>query len=71
MTYLPHQQRVVDEKRELDVKLDALRMFIFHNEVFNTLPAEDQQLLRDQRMVMSSYSHILCMRIDRFSSQST
>ena len=53
------------------MKLNALRMFIFHNEVFNTLPAEDQQLLRDQRMLMSSYSHILCMRIDRFNSPST
>lgn len=38
MSQPPYQQRVVEEKSELDEKLEKLRDFIFHNPVFRTLP---------------------------------
>jgi uncharacterized protein len=66
--YAPHQQRVIDEKRELDEKLAKLSSFIdtpgsiFHRD----LPDAERQRLYDQRAVMSHYSQILGERIAAF-----
>ncbi len=61
----PHQQRVVDEKKELDEKISKLETFT-QGELFSTLDKDDQTLLSQQLDVMNSYSEILGKRIERF-----
>lgn len=62
----PHQQRVVDEKAELDEKLTKLVAFIAENPIFKTLDEAEQHRLRLQRDYMQSYSNILGERIAAF-----
>lgn len=62
----PHQQRIIDEKTELDSKASALSNFIGTNEVFNSLDQEEQDRLREQCEVMWQYSEILGARIAGF-----
>ena len=66
----PHQQRVVDEKKELDVKLGALNGFIKSSPIFEKLAAEDRGLLEIQCHLMGAYSKVLDARIARFGVQS-
>lgn len=62
----PHQQRVVDEKTELDKKAVALSDFIGNSPIFETLDPAEQELLREQNDVMWLYSSILGARIAAF-----
>ncbi|WP_442959307.1 crAss001_48 related protein [Providencia sp. PROV036] len=61
----PHQQRVVDEKTELDDKITKLAAFI-GSDTYKTLEHEDQALLSGQLNHMCSYSETLSLRIERF-----
>ncbi len=63
----PHQQRVVDEKSELDKKATALSNFIGENPIFPTLDAAEQERLKEQCEVMWQYSEILGARIAAFA----
>lgn len=63
----PHQQRVVDEKAELDTKATALSKFIGENPIFATIDAAEQERLREQCEVMWQYSEILGARIAAFT----
>ena len=67
MEYAPHQQRVVDEKAELDERRGKLDTFIQSNYTFVTLSAEEQSLLKQQRAAMTGYSDILGKRIELFA----
>jgi len=62
----PHQQRVIDEKRELDERAGKLRSF-FGTAIFGTLDDAEQQRLQQQAAVMATYSDILEERIAAFS----
>ena len=62
----PHQQRVVDEKTELDAKANALSQFIGNSPIFETLDAAEQERLKEQNDVMWKYSEILGARIAAF-----
>ena len=62
----PHQQRVVDEKTELDAKAKALSDFIGNSDIFPTLDAAEQERLKEQNDVMWQYSEILRKRIEAF-----
>ncbi len=62
----PHQQRVVDEKTELDKKAKALSEFIGNSPVFLTLDSAEQERLKEQNDVMWQYSEILGARIAAF-----
>lgn len=62
----PYQQRVVDEKAELDKKLQALNGFIGTN-IFEALPAAERARLRNQSAAMATYSEILGDRIAAFT----
>lgn len=62
----PHQQRVVDEKTELDEKLDKLKTFIETSPVFKSLHTDERRRLGRQFDVMAEYSSILSQRIDAF-----
>ena len=61
----PHQQRVVDEKRELDDRREKLMAF-FSTPIFHGLPESEQIRLERQAVAMRSYSEILGERIAAF-----
>lgn len=59
----PHQQRVVDEKYELDERLAKLTTFIFENPLFKKQSNLEKQLMHRQRLLMSG---VLASRIALF-----
>lgn len=65
--YAPHQQRVLDEKAELDGRLTKLDAF-FGTSIFNGLDEEERERLAAQSRVMGEYSAILGDRIAAFTA---
>lgn len=67
-TMQPHQQRVVNEKAELDSKLENLLTFIGagRGTIFSTLVTEERERLTTQARLMREYSDILADRIAAF-----
>jgi hypothetical protein len=65
----PFQQRVVDEKKELDERLAKLNDF-WNNPIFGTLPDAEKVRLEKQSLLMQSYSEILGERIAAFDDSS-
>lgn len=61
----PYQQRVADEKDELDEKLHALENFI-DSPKFLELDRGERQRLTRQATLMAQYSDVLGERIDAF-----
>lgn len=62
----PHQQRVVDEKTDLDIKLSALNSFM-NGDKFHVLCDEPERIrLIEQSNAMTKYSKILGERIACF-----
>lgn len=61
----PHQQRVVDEKQELDEKREKLGAFK-NTDLFASLPWQEQERLNTQAHVMTMYSAVLGARIAAF-----
>lgn len=61
----PHQERVVEEKKALDLKLSMLDDFL-DSESFVNLDGTEQYLLRKQAQYMQSYSDTLRDRIELF-----
>lgn len=61
-----YQERVIEEKQELDKKIEKLVLFI-NSDKFLSLSREDAALLLDQQIAMTTYSQILKERIARFS----
>lgn len=61
----PHQQRVLDEKAELDDRSTKLQAF-FSNPIFSGLPADEQDRLQKQAIAMQAYSEVLGERIANF-----
>lgn len=61
----PFQQRVLDEKRELDEKLEKLMAFI-RGPVFETIAPDEQERLKRQSHHMDLYSGVLAERISEF-----
>jgi hypothetical protein len=64
-TMQPHQQRVVDEKTELDEKSSKLNAF-FNTAVFDKLSSEEQDRMHRQYELMVQYSAVLGERIAAF-----
>lgn len=64
----PHQQRVVDELRELSDRREKLQAFIAgaSNGVFEKLPSDEKERMRHQKDIMVQYEDILKERIDHF-----
>lgn len=60
----PYQQRVIQERNDLDWRLGNLVAF-FASVRFAFLPEEDRKLLKRQADVMAEYSRILSIRIAR------
>lgn len=61
----PHQQRVMDEERDLQSKIVALGKFI-GGEIFAGLEQAEQHRLVVQLHVMQQYRAILRQRIEAF-----
>ena len=66
---LPHQQRVVDEKLELDAKIGKLKDFINESPIFEKLSHNEQKRLQKQYIYMDNYSDILGFRINAFGTE--
>lgn len=60
-----HQNRVIDEKLELDGKLSRLKGFIL-SDVFSNLPDDEKSRLIRQAAIMGKYSDVLGERIVAF-----
>lgn len=62
----PYQERVVQEKKELDEKIGKLDMFRYGS-VYLTLSEEERLRLTRQFVHMKDYSDVLGERIAAFS----
>jgi hypothetical protein len=62
----PHEQRVVDEKTELDEKIGKLCDFIGSSKIYKGLPEDERSRLTVQLHYMQGYSHILHERVKSF-----
>lgn len=62
---LPHQERVVVEKVELDDRLSRLRTFL-HSDAFCGVAENEKTRLYKQEHIMTLYSAILADRIAAF-----
>ncbi len=60
-----YQERVVEEKRELDEKVAKLGAFM-STEPFAVLPVEEQGRMNRQRALMECYGNVLGERIEAF-----
>lgn len=63
---ISYQQRVVNEKAELDLKLNNLRDFLMLDS-YKALSVNEQVLLRLQNTYMQEYSSVLNERILLFN----
>jgi hypothetical protein len=61
----PHQHRVIDEKAELDARLEKLHTFL-HGDLYHTLEHAEQLRLCRQAIAMREYANILGERIAAF-----
>jgi len=59
------QKRVLEEKVELDSRLEQLQSFL-RGDIFACLPDDDQSRLERQAIIMAKYSSILRERIHYF-----
>ena len=62
----PHQQRVIDEKAELDKKREKLGAFK-NTDTFLSLPWQEQERLNTQAHIMTMYSTVLGAHIASFA----
>lgn len=68
--YLPHQQRVLTERDELDAKLIKLETFL-NTPLFDDLDEAEQGRLNRQYQAMLDYSTVLAERIEAFAPKAT
>ena len=61
-----HQQRVIDEKAELDDNATKLSAFIGENPLFEKLDAAERERMKVQNDLMWQYSEVLGQRIAAF-----
>lgn len=63
----PHELRVVEERKELQIKVEALEEFLKSN-MFENLSQTQQDLLIQQLLHMTKYSLVLATRIYLFEN---
>ena len=63
-----YQQRVVDEKSELDDKRKKLEEFLY-TDTFVSLNDGERGLLQTQYILMGNYSDVLQSRIEGFNEE--
>ena len=65
----PHQERVINELKELELKITNLTSFITSSTIYTTLDVKEQTLLSNQKDKMIEYSNILKERILSFANE--
>ena len=65
----PHQERVINELEELELKITNLTSFITSSTIYPTLDVKEQTLLSNQKDKMIEYSNILKERILSFAHE--
>ena len=65
----PYQLRVIEEQKELQIKLDALKLFL-DKECPENIDSDDWYLLEQQFDAMCRYNDILKKRIFWFNTPS-
>ena len=65
----PHQERVINELKELELKITNLTSFITSSTIYPTLDITEQELLVNQKDIMIEYSNILKERISSFTNE--
>ena len=64
----PHQQRVIEEKADLDAKIAKLADFIVLSAAYKHLGYAEKDRLNRQHAAMRTYSGVLRERIEAFES---
>lgn len=67
MDFTPHEQRVIDEHRDLTEKLNKLRAF-FDTPTFSLFTEAEQMRMRAQAVFMDGYQNMLRERISAFKA---
>ena len=57
------KEKLVEEKKDLDGKLDRLNSFLENKELSGEVDETHKELLIEQSKIMTEYSHILRKRI--------
>ena len=65
----PHQERVINELKELELKITNLTSFITSSIIYPTLDIKEQALLVNQKDKMIEYSNIIKERISSFTNE--
>lgn len=63
--YPSHVQRMIDEYKELDDRINKLASFINTNPIFETLQNEEREDMKAQLMWMHKYINVLANRLRR------
>lgn len=63
----PYQQRVIEEKTELDDKINKLSYFRVSGEM-SKISDDERHLLNLQHHAMTTYSHVLALLIKSFNA---
>nr|WP_314081224.1 hypothetical protein [uncultured Leptotrichia sp.] len=58
-----YKSRLRKELEDLNFKIEKLNNFIEKNDIFKMIDLEEQELLKEQREIMSKYANILRKRI--------
>ena len=58
-----YKLRLQKELEDLDFKIEKLNNFIEKNDIFKTIDLKEQELLKEQREIMTKYANILRKRI--------
>jgi hypothetical protein len=62
----PYQERVVEEKKELDKKTAALSAFLDDDNSTQIVPPDEWERMSRQQKIMVQYSMVLGERIENF-----
>ena len=66
--YLPHEQRMLDEREELETRLSGLNSFLNKGQP-EDMEDYDWDLLNSQAFSMRGYNYVLSARIRRFKAK--
>lgn len=66
--YLPHEQRMLDEREELETRLSGLNAFLNKGQP-EDVEDYDWDLLHSQAFFMRGYNYTLSARIRRFKAK--
>ena len=66
--YLPHEQRMLDERQQLEERLSGLNAFLNKGQP-SDMDDADWDLMNAQAFAMRNYNYVLSARIRRFKEK--